>query len=195
MRRQFTLQLHAGGNRHKHTCEVCSRQWPCGDTECPGPDTMDTCDDCMTQFDCPQCGEDTAPAVQWECDTQHERGLITQFSAKCAHCGTVIRYQDNDDGRGALMVQWLVYGDPFAGIQYASFNGAPLPVAKLRAQRGLGPLTTRATGKVKGTVEEVVTVQQGGKTHVYKADEVELSIGGVQIDVGSIGIQELEDDE
>lgn len=183
-RRIFTLQLHDGGTQHKHTCELCSSQFPCGDADCPGPDTMDTCDDCMARFDCPQCGEDTADAMQWECDTQHERGLITQFSAKCVYCGTVIRYQDNDDGRGALMVQWLVYGDPFATIQHASFKGVPFPIG--------------ATGKVKGTVKDAITVLVAGKTHkvhVYKADEVELTIGGVQIDVASIGVQDLEDDE
>ena len=106
MRRTFTIQLYDGGNRHKHTCELCGDQWHCGETKCPGPDTMDGCDACISRFDCPQCGTDVRDTLEWQCDTQTDHGLIVQFSARCPNCDTGICYKDNDDGRGALRIVW-----------------------------------------------------------------------------------------
>ena len=56
------------------------------------------------------------------------------------------------------------------------------------------PFSTRAIGKTKGTVEATVTIQSGGKTHVYKAVDVEFSIGGREVDLTGIGVQAIEDD-
>ena len=178
-RRLFVLQLHDRIDPHHHTCELCSHQWTCRDTECY--DTMDTCDDCLHRLDCPGCELDLRGSLEWDCDTEQSDGTrITQLSAVCPTCKTVIRYQDNDDGRGALMVQWLVR-DPFSAIPYASFKGVPFP--------------TRAIGKTKGTVKATVTIQSGGKTHVYKAEDVEFSIGGRKVDLTGIGVQGIEDDD
>lgn len=105
MRRQFTLQLYHRPILHRHTCEVCSRQFNCGDKDCPGPDTVDICIPCCERYECPQCGSG-ALDMQWESDTVTEHGRITNFSAKCIDCGTGIAYQDNDDGRGAMRICW-----------------------------------------------------------------------------------------
>ena len=57
------------------------------------------------------------------------------------------------------------------------------------------PIPIGLIGKTKGTVEATVTIQSGGKSHVYKAKNVELTIGGRKVDLTGIGVQAIEDDD
>ena len=57
------------------------------------------------------------------------------------------------------------------------------------------PIPIGPIGKTKGTVEATVTIQSDGKTHVYKAEDVEFSIGGIEVDLTGIGVQAIEDDD
>ncbi len=133
-RRTFTIQLYPGGGRHKHNCEICHDQFHCGDTDCPGPDTDDTCIPCCERYDCPQCGTDVHGSLEWIEETI-QRGddgsetLINHFTAKCPDCGTGIVYQgidvDGHDTGGIQRVMWTP-SDPTAPqhIPAASFKGS-----------------------------------------------------------------------
>ena len=143
MRRTFTIQLYDAANRHKHTCEQCSGQWHCGETECPRTKTLVICDACYGRFDCPQCGTDVIRTVVWASDSRTDQGLITHYNAKCPNCNTGIVYRDNDDSYRPLRIMWkpsdITAVQHIVGITYKGVDFPP------------GAIT-----KVKGTFEPIV---------------------------------------